>query len=125
MNTANTIFALFALAALGSPRTGVMVALQETGAPVNLPLLLASAALAGLAGFALGDRYLRVVGSLDNAKLSVGVLALLAVLSWLFAGVVGVAVFGVSALVGLVPASFGARRVHLMGVLLGPLILGA
>ena len=129
VNTANTVFALFALAALGAPRTGVMVALRETGAPVNLPLLLASAALAGLVGFvlvlALGDRYLRVVGSLDNTRLSVGVLALLAGLSWLFAGGVGVAVFGVSALVGLVPAGFGARRVHLMGVLLGPLIVGA
>ncbi|PSQ49692.1 hypothetical protein BRD15_02945 [Halobacteriales archaeon SW_6_65_15] len=129
VNTANTIFALFALAALGAPRTGVMVALQETRAPVNLPLLLASAGLAGVAGFVLvlglGDRYLRIVGSLDNARLSVGVLALLAGLSWLFAGGVGVAIFGVSALVGLVPVQFGARRVHLMGVLLGPLILGA
>jgi putative membrane protein len=129
VNTANTIFALFALSALGTPRTGVMVALQETGAPVNLRLLLASAALAGLAGFVLvlglGDRYLRVVGSLDNTRLSIAVIVLLAGVSWLFAGVVGIAVFGVSALVGLVPAQFGARRVHLMGVLLGPLMVGA
>jgi putative membrane protein len=129
VNTANTIFALFALAALGAPRTGVMVALQETGAPVNLPLLLASAGVAGLAGFVLvlrlGDHYLQVVGSFDNASVSVGVLALLTGLIWLFAGVVGVGVFAVSALVGLVPAAFGARRVHLMGVLLGPLIVGA
>jgi putative membrane protein len=129
VNTANTIFALFALAALGAPRTGVMVALQETGALVNLPLLLASAGVAGLAGFVLvlrlGDHYLQVVGSFDNASVSVGVLALLTGLSWLFAGVVGVGVFAVSALVGLVPAAFGARRVHLMGVLLGPLIVGA
>ncbi|MFC4549232.1 MULTISPECIES: tripartite tricarboxylate transporter permease [Halorussus] len=129
VNTANTVFALFALATLGTPRTGVMVALQEAGAPVALPLLLASTALAGVAGFLLvvgvGDRYLRTVGALDNRRLSVGVLCLLVGVSWLFAGVVGVAVFGVAALVGLVPAQFGARRVHLMGVLLGPLIVGA
>lgn len=128
VNTANTIFALFALAALGTPRTGVMVALREANAPVNLPLLLATAGLAGVAGFALvlavGDRYLRTVGAVDNARLSVGVLALLAGISWLFAGRVGVAVFGVATLVGSVPARFGARRVHLMGVLLGPLMLG-
>lgn len=128
VNTANTIFALFALAALGTPRTGVMVALEDTGAPVNLPLLLASAALAGIAGFALvllvGDRYLKVVGSIDYTKLSVAILLLLTTLSWLFAGVLGVVVLLVATLVGLVPAQFGARRVHLMGVLLGPLLLG-
>lgn len=129
VNTANTVFALFALAALGTPRTGVMVALQEAGAPVNLPLLLATVGLAGIAGFllvlAVGDRYLRIVGSLDHAVLTVAVLGLLVGVSWLFAGIVGVGVFAVAALVGLVPASFGARRVHLMGVLLGPLIVGA
>ncbi|USZ68635.1 tripartite tricarboxylate transporter permease [Halorussus salilacus] len=128
VNTANTIFALFALAALGAPRTGVMVALQETGAPVNLPLLLAAAGLAGVAGFALvltvGDRYLVAVGSLDYARLSTCILALLVGLSWLFAGPVGVAVFGAATLVGLVPVRFGARRVHLMGVLIGPLMVG-
>ncbi|WP_276281426.1 tripartite tricarboxylate transporter permease [Halorussus caseinilyticus] len=128
VNTANTIFALFALAALGTPRTGVMVALQEADAPVNLPLLLATAGIAGIAGFLLvlvvGDRYLRTVGTVDQFRLSTGVLVLLAGLSFLFAGVLGVAVFAVATLVGLVPAQFGARRVHLMGVLLGPLILG-
>jgi putative membrane protein len=128
-NRAHTVFALFALAALGAPRTGVMVALREAGAPVHLPLLLAAAGLAGVAGFGLvllvGDRYLLAVGSLDNVRLSVGVLALLVALSWLFAGGVGVAVFAVATLVGLVPARYGARRVHLMGVLLGPLIAGA
>jgi putative membrane protein len=128
VNTANTVFALFALSALGTPRTGVMVALQEADAPVNLPLLLASAGIAGVAGFLLvlsvGDRYLRAVGALDQFRLSVSVFCLLAGLSFLFAGAVGVVVFAVAALVGLVPAQFGARRVHLMGVLLGPLILG-
>ncbi|WP_135827930.1 tripartite tricarboxylate transporter permease [Halorussus halobius] len=128
VNTANTVFALFALAALGAPRTGVMVALREADTPVNLPLLLAGAALAGVAGFVLvlgvGDRYLRVVGSVDHVRLSVAVLALLVGVSWLFAGLVGVAVFAVATLVGLVPAGFGARRVHLMGVLLGPLMAG-
>ncbi|UPV73475.1 tripartite tricarboxylate transporter permease [Halorussus limi] len=129
VNTANTVFALFALSALGTPRTGVMVALREANAPVNLPLLLSTAAIAGVAGFLLvlgvGDRYLRAVGAVDQSRLSVGVVGLLAGLSWLFAGGVGVAVFGVATLVGLVPARFGARRVHLMGVLLGPLMLGA
>jgi putative membrane protein len=129
VNTANTVFALFALVALGSPRTGVLVAFERSGAPTDLPLLLPAVALAAVAGFCLvllvGDRYLDLVGRLDNTRLAAGVLCLLAIVSLLFAGAVGVIVFAVASLVGLVPARFGARRVHLMGVLIGPLALGA
>lgn len=128
VNTANTIFALFALMALGSPRTGVLVALETARVPINGPLLLATVGLASIAGFSfvllVGGTYLRVVGSLDYTTLSVSVLGLLCLVSFLFAGSLGVGVFGVSVLVGLIPARFGVRRAHLMGVLMGPLILG-
>jgi putative membrane protein len=127
VNTANSIFALFALVALGSPRTGVLVAVDEAGVPLNLPIMLASIALAAGAGFLLvlvvGDRYLRVVGAVDYTALSLSVLAVLVVLSYVFAGPVGIAVFGVSTAVGLIPPQFGARRATLMGVLLVPLIV--
>jgi len=128
VNTANTIFALFALRALGSPRTGVLVAAEAAGVPMALPLLLVSVAFAAAVGFVLvvvlGDHYLRVVGRVDYTVLSVGVLCLLAGVSFVFAGILGVAVYGVAGLVGLVPQRFGARRVNLMGVLLVPLITG-
>ena len=128
VNTSNTIFALFALVALGSPRTGVLVALDSTGVPLDLPLLLSGVVLAAGVGFVLvpvvGDRYLRTVGRVDYTFLSVGVLCLLLALAYLFSGFIGVGAFCVSALVGLVPAKLGARRVHLMGVLMGPLMLG-
>jgi len=127
VNTANTIFALFALVALGTPRTGVLVALDEGGVPLDLPLLLVSVALAAVAGFLLvpilGDRYLRIVGQVDYTKLSVAILCVLVVLSAVFAGLVGVAVFAVATVIGLVPQQFGARRASLMGVLLVPLIV--
>ena len=127
VNTANTVFALFALVALGSPRTGVLVAIENTGVPLNLPVLLGSVAIAAVAGFllvlALGDRYLSVVGAVDNVALSVGVLAFLCVLVVAFTGPIGLAVFGVSTLVGLVPGQFGSRRMTCMGVLLVPLTL--
>ncbi len=127
VDTANTIFALFALSAIGQPRTGVMVAYQETGAPVDLPLLLAAVALSGIIGFlvvlTVGDWYLQVVGEADYRVLSVSVIALLVVLSALLAGSIGIAAFVVATLIGLVPPHLGARRVHLMGVLIGPLVL--
>ena len=125
VNTANTVFALFALVALRDAHTGVLVALDGAGVPLNLPLLLAACALAAVAGFLLvtwaGDRYLAAANRVDQTYISVGVLALLCVLVAALAGLVGVGIFAVSTLIGLVPARFGARRVTLMGVLLVPL----
>lgn len=127
-NTATAVFAIFALVALGSPRTGVLVALDETGVPLNLPILLAATVSAAAMGFALvllvGDRYLSIAGRVDPRRLSLGVLSLLVAISFLFAGVVGVAVFAAATIVGLVPPRLGTRRVHLMGVLIGPIVLG-
>jgi putative membrane protein len=125
VSTANTVFALFALVSLGSPRTGVLVAVDRTGVPLNLPVLLASVALAAAVAFllvlALGDRYLAAVGAVDNVVLSLAVLGLLGVLVVVFAGLPGFGVFVVATAVGLLPARFGARRMTCMGVLLVPL----
>jgi putative membrane protein len=127
VNTATAVFALFAFVALGTPRTGVLVALDSTGAPESLPLYLGSIGTAAAVGFvlvlAVGDRYLRVVSGLDNRRLSIAVLAALAVLLWLLSGWLGVGVFVAATAVGSLPPWFGARRVSLMGVLLVPLIL--
>ncbi|ELY69254.1 tripartite tricarboxylate transporter permease [Natrinema versiforme] len=128
VDTANTIFALFALVALGQPRTGVLVAFEETAAPLELPVLLAGVVLAGLLGFALvivvGDAYLEVVGRLTYWKISAAVLVLLLVLSYLFTGPLGIVIFAAATAIGLVPVRLRCRRVHLMGVLIGPLMLG-
>jgi len=127
VNTANTVFALFALIALGDPRTGVLVALENAGVPHDLPVLLASVGFAASAGFVLvvllGDWYLEVVGRVDNTLLSLAVLGVLCVLVVGFTGLPGLGVFAASTLVGLVPARFGARRMTCMGVLLVPLTL--
>ncbi|MHC3439491.1 tripartite tricarboxylate transporter permease [Natrialbaceae archaeon A-gly3] len=128
VDTANTIFALFALVAIGQPRTGVMVAFENANAPLSLPVLVGGVVLAGLIGFllviVLGDYYLEAVGRTAYWKISAAVLSLLVVLSYLFTGFVGIAVFAVAAAVGMVPIRLRARRVSLMGVLIGPLMLG-
>ncbi|MFC7045838.1 tripartite tricarboxylate transporter permease [Halobacteriaceae archaeon GCM10025711] len=127
VNTANTVFALFAYVALGTPRTGVLVAFDRAAAPMNVPLLLAAVGLAACSGGVLvllvGDRYLQTVGRLDYRRVSVTVLGVLAVAAFLFAGVVGVVGFAVAAVIGLLPVRFGTRRVHLMGVLIVPIAL--
>ena len=126
-NTANTVFALFALIALGTPRTGVMVAVDDTGVPLDVPVLLAAVIVGAACGtllvVALGDRYLLTVGRANYTRVSLVVLGFLCLLSFAFTGLLGVVVFGASTVVGLVPPRFGAGRVHLMGVLIGPLMI--
>jgi putative membrane protein len=128
VNTANLIFALFALVALGTPRTGVLVAVNKAEVPLNLPLFLVVVVCAGAIGFVLvtvvGDRYLRVVGRADYTRLSVGVLGGLVCISYLFGGVPGIVAFVAASAIGLLPPRVRARRVHCMGVLMGPLIVG-
>jgi putative membrane protein len=127
VDTANALFALFALVAIGRPRTGVLVAFERTGAPLSLAALVPAVLLAGAVGFVVtvvvGDRYLGAIGRFDQRRLSIGVLCLLAALSGLFAGGLGIGAFVVAALVGLVPVRTGARRVHLMAVLFVPLLV--
>jgi putative membrane protein len=127
VNTATAVFALFALFALGTPRTGVLVAFESTGAPLSLPLMLSAVAIAAGIGFllvlGLGDHYLRVVGRFDGGRLALAVIGFLIVLLWALSGWLGLAVFTVATAVGTLPPWFGARRVSLMGVLLVPLVL--
>ena len=127
VNTANSVFALWALVALGSPRTGVLVAVDQVGAPLNVPVLLSAVLLGGGVGLvamvAVGDRYLDFVRRVRYERISVGVCGLLLGLSYLFAGVLGIGIFVGSTILGLVPVRLRARRVYLMGVLIGPLML--
>jgi putative membrane protein len=126
-NTATAVFALFSLVALDAPRTGVTVALGEIGTP-SLPTLLSVAVVAGVVAAALvpvlGDRYLRLVGRVDPRTTSLVACGLLGVLSLLMAGLAGLCVLVVAGLVGLLPVRLGVRRVHLMGVLAVPLVIG-
>ena len=126
-NTANTVFALFALLALGTPRTGVMVAMDRAGTVASAGVLLGTVPLAAAVGFALvvsvGDVYLRTVGRLDYARVCLATGGLLVVLAYLFAGSLGLAIFALAAVVGLLPPVLGVRRVHLMAVLVPAIVL--
>ncbi|WP_372910011.1 tripartite tricarboxylate transporter permease [Salinigranum sp.] len=126
-NTATAVFALFSLVALDAPRTGVTVALGAVGPP-PLATLLAVTVVAGVASAVLvpllGDRYLVVAGRIGPLRTSVVACGLLCLLSGLFAGVGGVVVLVAAGVIGLLPVRLGVRRVHLMGVLAVPLVVG-
>jgi putative membrane protein len=131
-DTATAVFAVASLAVLGAPRSGVTVAVDtlggDAGAGLGLVGMLLVLVLAAGVGIVLlvtvGDRYLGIVRRLPRRPLVVGVLGLLVALAVGFAGAVGGAVFCLAAVVGLLPPRVGARRVHLMGVLIGPVALG-
>ena len=144
-DTATAVFAVASLAVLGAPRSGVTVALSSlaaggssaatsasasagASAPIPLAEMLLVIVLAAGLGIAIlltiGERYLLVVRRLPRRPLVLGVLGLLFALAVGFAGALGGAVFCLAAVVGLLPPRVGARRVHLMGVLFGPIALG-
>ncbi len=127
-NSSTAVFSLFALVALGAPRSGVLVAVDDAGVPLSLSVLLPVVVVAAAVGFVLvgvlGDAAFRAVARLDQRRLALAVLCLLVGLAALFAGLAGVAVFSIATLVGLLAVRIGARRVYLMGVLLGPLAFG-
>ncbi|QZX99480.1 tripartite tricarboxylate transporter permease [Halobaculum rubrum] len=126
-NTATAVFALFAYWSFDVTRSGVLVAVDKAAVPAALPPLLSAVVIAGAVGAVavvlVGDAALRVVGGLPHAPLVATVLAGLALLSVGFAGALGLAVFLAAAAVGFVPVRLGCRRVHLMGVLIGPLVI--
>ena len=136
-DTATAVFAVASLTVLGAPRSGVTVALSSLVGPASdrsatvpmdlLGMLLVIVLAAGLGIVLLltvGERYLSIVRRLPRRPLLGVVLALLLALAVGFAGWIGGAVFCLAALVGLLPPRVGARRVHLMGVLFGPIALG-
>jgi putative membrane protein len=126
-NTATAVFALFAYWAFDVTRSGVFVAMDDASVSAVLPPLVTALLIAGAVGTVgvvlLGDAALRTVGALPHAPLVVGVLIGLALLSLAFVGPIGLLVLVAAAAVGFVPVRLGCRRVHLMGVLLGPLVL--
>lgn len=126
VDTANTIFAIFALVALGTPRTGVMVAIDQADVPLNLPVMVMAVALAAAFSFVfvvvIGDWYLEVIGSANYTIVCSMILVMLIGLSFLFAGVVGIGVFALSSAIGFIPVRSGAKRVHLMGCLMLPIM---
>jgi len=118
---------VFALVAFDTPRTGVLVAYEDVGAPLVLPVLLGAVAVAGVTGavvvVTVGDRYLAIVGDADPTRVVAVALAALVLAAYAFAGLVGLCIFATATALGLLPTRLGVKRVHLMAVLTLPIAL--
>lgn len=128
LHTADFVASLVTLVALGKARNGALASLQEltTIGQGDLVLLGAVALLSGViaAGIALlcARGFSDLVERVNYPVLSGCILAFLAVLVCVLSGWKGLAVFVVSALIGLLAPWLRVSRAHAMGCLLVPTI---
>ncbi len=139
MNTATALFTIVALFVILRARSGGAAALQTLSGDLvaawdpllNFPHALAwfllASAVASIASFFLtrgfGGLFARLAGAFPYRKVMVGVLSFLLGITFLLAGVMGLAIALFATLIGLLPPLVGVRRVHLMGCLIVPLVL--
>ncbi|MBI4416437.1 MAG: tripartite tricarboxylate transporter permease [Euryarchaeota archaeon] len=138
-NTATTVFTFATLFVVLRARSGVAAAVEAVADPLpvwqpagNVPALFAAVLLALLVSAALAygctSRLVRpfalLAGRVRYARLVRAVAIALTVGVFLATGPLGLLVLGTAAAIGLIPPLVGIRRVHLMGALLVPLVLG-
>ncbi|MDI6881169.1 MAG: tripartite tricarboxylate transporter permease, partial [Desulfitobacteriaceae bacterium] len=129
VNMAKALYSFVALFAIGRPRSGAAVAvgrLLEVGTG-ELIFLVGVALLAGgiaaMLSLKFGQIAARKMGGLPYRKLCVAVIAGMVGLTVYFCGPMGLPMLATATAIGLLPARFGVRRVHCMGVIMLPCIL--
>jgi putative membrane protein len=140
VNTANAVFVLVALTTLLRIRSGAAVAVNAlmewdqppwpfgTSPGLDVAMLVLSAAVGGLIGapvtMVVGRRFQRSLPLLSH-RVTLGLLLLMLVgLSYVTSGPMALPVVAVAGALGMVPPKLGLMRVHLMGVVTVPLVLG-
>ncbi len=130
INTANTIFALAALYAIGRPRSGAAVAVERIlgGFSSNDLILLIGVTLfvtgiAAIITFLISKKFLFLLERIPYQKVSIATTVFLIALTAFFAGWIGLLVLFVSTAIGLISPLTGIKRSLCMGVLILPVIL--
>ena len=129
VNTANAVFSLVALYAIGHPRSGAVVAAQNAIGSIDFLtflLLVFVMCIAGALTYPLailaGGSAAGVFSKIDYRLLNASVLLFLGAMCLAMTGFLGMAVFLLSAMVGMAPHLVNVRKTCLMGVLLIPCI---
>lgn len=138
--TSTTVFTLAALFVILRSRSGVAAAVDAVlgGAdawrhasivPPSLAAVLVAVVVASSLAYGvtlwLARPFARAAGRVRYDRLAGSVVLALVLAAFLVTGLIGLAVLGTATALGLVPPVVGVRRVHLMGCLLLPLVLGA
>lgn len=129
VNTANAVFSLVALYVIGHPRSGAVAAAQSAIGSIDFRtfiLLLLVMGMAGVLTYPLailaGSSASGVFSKIDYRLLNASVLLFLAAMCLGMTGFLGLAVFLLSAMIGMAPHLVNVRKTCLMGVLLIPCI---
>lgn len=129
ISTANTIFAFFALFALGKTRSGTAAALRQLIETNNESLLLVIATMAAamgvgaIAAILVSGMAIKKIDKIDYKKLNLAVLALLFVLTIIISGIAGIIVLIAASGIGLTAVFSGTRRTNCMAFLMLPTLL--
>lgn len=130
IGSANTLFALVALYAIGKTRSGIVAAISELIAGFDLRhliLLVAVAVFAGGLAFLFGLRLARIFPNLlrkfNYRKLSFVMAAFMVTLVAILSGFYGVLILATATAIGVLPKFLRVGQMHLMGVLIVPTAL--
>ncbi len=129
VNTANALFSLVALYAIGRPRSGAAAAIEQLlsldgGILVQMIIMVVIVTVASYIATIGGARATaRVISHLNYRLLCIVVLAGLISMTLAFTGWFGLFIFFLSTVVGLIAPVAGIHKTHAMGVLMLPLII--
>ena len=136
VNTACAFFVVVVLFIILRSRSGATLAAMELinaeewtaiMMPVNLVYLLMALQLGGTLSYFLtlsvGKIFAKRFASVPYQKIIGLTITMIAILVFLFTGLLGLLILIVATLIGLLPVEWGVRRSHCMGILLIPIIL--
>ena len=130
VNTAKALFSFVALYTIARPRSGAAVAVDQLMDKVGLNELIFLIGVALVAGgiatvlvLRLGKLAARHIGALPYRKMCLIVIAFITVMTFLYAGAMGLFILTTATAIGLLPAVTKVKRTHCMGVIMLPCIL--
>lgn len=136
VNTACAFFVVVVLFIILRSRSGATLAAKELinveawtaiMMPVNLVYLLMALLLGGTLSYFLtlsvGKIFAKRFANVPYQKIISLTITMIAILVFLFTGLLGLLILMVATLIGLLPVEWGVRRSHCMGILLIPIIL--
>ncbi len=129
VNTANALFSLVALYAVGRPRSGAAAAIERLMTVdfwimmQMMATVVVVAAASYLTVIAAARYAAQVISRLNYKMLCASVLAFLVLMTLGFTGPFGLFIFFLSTVVGLIAPIAGIHKTHAMGLLMLPLIV--
>ena len=129
VNTTVAILSLLALWLIGTPRSGVasvvgrLLNLSFGDVVVFMGVMIMASGIAGLITILIGKKSVHFFKKINYIYLNVIIIVLLAVMIFVFTGLLGLLVASLSTVIGLFCIFSGTRRTYLMACLIVPTVL--